>query len=86
MKIVYKLVSTLVSVLGGMLAGALFSRLWRAVAGEDAAPAPDSSDHRTSEVLLAAALQGAVTGGVRAAVQRAGAKGMRSVTGTDAGG
>jgi hypothetical protein len=80
----YKLANMLASVLGGMLAGAVFSRVWRAVAGEDSAPAPDSSDHRTSEVLIAAAVQGAVTGAVRAAVQRAGARGIESVAGSDA--
>jgi hypothetical protein len=81
MRLIYKLASALVSMLGGMLAAAVFTRVWRAVAGEEAAPAPDSPEHRTSEVLIAAALQGAITGGVRAAVQRAGAKGIRTVTG-----
>jgi hypothetical protein len=79
----YKVASTMVSVLGGMLAGAAFSRLWRMMAGEQTPPAPDSTEHRTSEVLVAAALQGAVTGAVRAAVQRAGARGMRAVADSD---
>jgi hypothetical protein len=84
MKLLFKPLSMLVSVLGGMLAGALFSRLWKKISGVDTAPAPDSMDHRTSEVLIAAVLQGAIAGGVRAAVDRAGAKGVQQLTGEHA--
>jgi hypothetical protein len=81
MSLLFKPLSILVSVLGGMLAGAVFTKVWMSLTGEESAPAPDSTEHRTSEVLIAAVLQGAIAGGVRAAVNRAGAKGIRTLSG-----
>lgn len=69
------------SVAGGALAGAVFTRLWRTVGDGNDAPEPTALDHSTREVLLAAAMHGAVFGVVRAAVSRAGAKGYRRATG-----
>lgn len=80
-KAMYKPLSLTGSVLGGMLAGAVFTRVWRAVADEDEAPEPTALDHSTREVLLAAALHGAVFGLVKAVVDRAAAKGYHRVTG-----
>ncbi|HEX2299468.1 MAG TPA: DUF4235 domain-containing protein, partial [Pseudonocardiaceae bacterium] len=82
-KAMYKPLSLITGVLGGALASALFNRIWRAVADEDEAPEPSALDHRTREVLVAAALQGAVFGLIKAAVDRAAAKGYRRVTGND---
>lgn len=82
-KVVYKPLSLVSGVLGGALAGALFNRVWRAVADEDEAPEPTSLEHRTREVLVAAALHGAVFGVVKAATDRMAAKGYRRVTGND---
>lgn len=82
-KAMYKTLSLITGVLGGALAGALFNRIWRAVADEDEAPEPSALDHRTREVLVAAALQGAVFGLVKASMDRAAAKGYRRVTGHD---
>jgi hypothetical protein len=81
-KLTYRPLSLACSILGGALAGAVFTQAWRLV-GEGEAPKPTELDHRTREVLLAAALHGAVFGLVRAAVDRAGAKGYRRLTGTD---
>jgi hypothetical protein len=69
-KVAQKSMNRLTGVLAGALAGAVFSRIWRAVADSDEAPAPDSPDHRTREVLLAAVLQGAVFSLVKAALER----------------
>lgn len=82
-KAAYKPLSLLSGVLGGALAGALFNRVWRAVAHEDEAPEPTALDHRTREVLIAAALHGAVFGLVKAVTDRMAAKGYRHVTGND---
>lgn len=82
-KMMYKSLSLVTGVLGGVLAGALFNRVWRVVADQDEAPEPTALDHRTREVLVAAALQGAVFGLVKAAMDRAAAKGYRRVTGND---
>ncbi len=81
MKIVYKPFGLIAGVLAGVEAGAIFKRIWALVAGE--ADKPDAKDKNRSwtEVLSAAALQGAVFGGVKAAVDRAGATGFERVTG-----
>lgn len=81
MKLLFRPLSMLISVLGGVLAGALFKRLWRGATGDDEAPEATSPDHSTKEVLVAALLHGAVFGVVKAAVDRAGAKSFRRMTG-----
>jgi hypothetical protein len=83
MKLLYKPLGMLVSVLGGILAAQLFSQLWRVLPGSSES-APESTDegHSWKEVATAAALQGAVYGGVKAVVDRAGARGFQRVTGT----
>jgi predicted metal-dependent enzyme (double-stranded beta helix superfamily) len=80
-KVVYKPVSLLVSVLGGVLAGAIFKRIWKLAAGEDEAPKATDARRGWREVLLAAALQGAVYAVVKAAVDRGAAEGTRKLTG-----
>jgi hypothetical protein len=69
------------SVLGGLVAGALFKRLWRGVADERDAPDAKDRDRTWREVLTAAAMQGAVFGGVKALIDRAGATGYARLTG-----
>jgi uncharacterized protein DUF4235 len=81
MKLLYKPIGLLVSVVGGLLAGALFKRLWRAVAREDQAPTAKDRDKTWREVIAAAAIQGAVFGGVRAIIDRAGATLYADLTG-----
>jgi Protein of unknown function (DUF4235) len=81
MKLLYKPFGLLVSVVGGILAGAFFKRLWRAVADEDEAPSAKDGDRTWREVIAAAAIQGAVFGGVKALLDRAGATGYAHLTG-----
>jgi pectin methylesterase-like acyl-CoA thioesterase len=69
----------------GILAGAVFKKVWTALSGEQEAPEATSPERSTKEVLLAAAAQGAVFATVKAAVDRAGAKGFKKITGTDPG-
>jgi hypothetical protein len=80
-KLLYKPVGMLVSVLGGMLAGAIFKRVWKIAAREDDAPKATDARRGWREILLAAALQGAIFALVKAAVDRAAAEGTRKVTG-----
>jgi Protein of unknown function (DUF4235) len=81
-RVVYKPLGLLFSVLGGIVAGAIFKRLWRTVAGEADAPRATDRDKGWGEVIAAAAAQGAVFGGVKAVIDRAGATGFARVTGT----
>jgi Protein of unknown function (DUF4235) len=81
MKLLYKPFGLVASVLGGLLAGALFKRLWRAIADDDEAPSAKDRDRTWREVIAAAAIQGAVFGGIKALVDRAGATGFARLTG-----
>ena len=80
-KLLYKPVGMLVSVLGGVIAGAIFKRVWKVAAGEDDAPKATDAQRGWREVLLAAALQGAIFGLVKAVIDRGAAEGTRKVTG-----
>ncbi|WP_020524901.1 DUF4235 domain-containing protein [Catelliglobosispora koreensis] len=80
-KLAYKPVGLIAGVASGLLAGAVFKQVWRIAAGE--ADAPNATDeHRGwSEVLIAAALQGAIFAIVKAAADRGGAAGIKRLTG-----
>jgi hypothetical protein len=81
MKLPYKPFGLIVSVLGGVLAGALFKRIWRALADDREAPSAKDRDRTWREVIAAAVIQGAVFGGVKALIDRAGATGFARLTG-----
>ena len=80
-KFLYKTVSIVVSVLGGMLAGAIFKQVWKLAADEDEAPTATDVRRGWREVLLAATIQGAIFGLVKAALDRGTAEGARKLTG-----
>lgn len=81
MSLLYKPFGLLFSVLGGLLAGAVFKQIWKLVAHES--DSPDATDQKRgwAEVVGAAAVEGAVFGGVKALIDRAGATGFERVTG-----
>jgi predicted metal-dependent enzyme (double-stranded beta helix superfamily) len=80
-KLAYKPVGLLLGVGAGVLAGAIFKRVWKLAGNDDDAPNATDPDRGWGEILLAAALQGAIFAVVKAAVDRAGATGVRSLTG-----
>jgi len=80
-KLIYKPFGLLLSILGGIVAGALFKRLWRVAARQDQAPKATDADKGWREVIAAAAIQGAVFGGTKALIDRAGASGYERLTG-----
>lgn len=83
-KAIYKPLSLATSVLGGIAAGAVFKQIWKRVDDNDAAaPNPKDLNRSVREVLIAAVIQGAVFGLVKAAVDRAGATGYRALTHED---
>lgn len=77
----YTPLSVATGVGGGLLAGAIFGQVWKRVGDNDAEP-PDAKDLTQSAktVFVAAAIQGLIVGLVRAALQRASARGYRAVT------
>jgi hypothetical protein len=67
--------------LSGALAGMAFRATWKAIGHEDDAPDALDRDRDWGEVLLAAAVQGAIFAVVRSAVDRAGATVIERRTG-----
>jgi uncharacterized protein DUF4235 len=81
-KVLYKPFGLLFSVLGGIVAGAIFKRIWGAAGNEEEAPMATDATKGWGEVVVAAAAEGAVFGGVKALIDRAGATGFAHVTGS----
>jgi Protein of unknown function (DUF4235) len=81
MKLLYKPVSLLAGILGGLIADALFRRLWKITPGDDEAPKATDARRGWPEILLAAALQGAIFAAVKAAVDRSAAVSTQKLTG-----
>ncbi|MFH9980108.1 DUF4235 domain-containing protein [Streptomyces sp. NPDC017179] len=69
----YRPVGLVLGWAGGALAGLAFRATWKAVRHEDEAPEPLDENRGWGEILLAAAVQGALFAVVRSAVDRAGA-------------
>jgi hypothetical protein len=53
---------------GGLIAGMLFKRTWKLVAGQDDTPDAGDLDRGWAEILIAASIQGAIAGAVKAAL------------------
>lgn len=67
---VSKPVSIVLGLTGGMLAGVIFKRVWKLAARQDDIPDAADLERGWIEVLLAAGLEGAITGVVKAALNR----------------
>ncbi len=80
-KIAYKPVGLLMGAAAGAVSGLVFKQVWKRVSHDDDAPNATDEDRGWTEILLAAALQGAIFALVKAATDRAGATGVRRVTG-----
>ncbi|WP_330454820.1 MULTISPECIES: DUF4235 domain-containing protein [unclassified Streptomyces] len=81
-KIAYKPVGLVLGAAGGMLAGMAFKQVWKVIEGEGDAPDAMDEDRRWREILLAAAVQGAIFAVVKAAIERSGAVTTRRLTGS----
>ncbi|MFE9458324.1 DUF4235 domain-containing protein [Streptomyces californicus] len=81
-KIAYKPVGFALGAVSGMIAGAVFQQTWKLIEGEGDAPDALDEDRSWRQILLAAAVQGAIFSVVKAAVERSGATATRRVTGT----
>ncbi|KJY23972.1 DUF4235 domain-containing protein [Streptomyces sp. A1547] len=81
-KVAYKPVGLALGAGAGLLAGAIFKEVWKLAGHEDDAPNATDEDRQWREILIAAAIQGAIFALVKAAVQRSGAVAVRRVSGT----
>ena len=68
--------------LAGLISGAIFKQIWKQVADEDDAPSALQSEYRMREVIIAAAIQGAIFAATKAAIDRAGAHVFTRMTGS----
>jgi len=82
-KILYKPWGIGSSVVAGVIAGQIFKQVWKHAApgDQDDAPKALESEYDLKQVLIAAALQGAIFAVVKAAVSRAGARAFERWTG-----
>ncbi len=80
-KLAYRPIGLAGGIVAGLISGAVFKQVWKVVAKEEDAPAALQSEYRMREVVIAAALQGAIFAATKAAVDRAGARGFKQLTG-----
>jgi hypothetical protein len=80
-KLAYKPVSLALAAAAGAVSSVAFKQVWKHVAHDSDAPDATDEDRGWGEILVAAALQGAIFALVRAAISRAGATGVKRATG-----
>lgn len=83
-KALYRPIGMIGSLISGAVAGAIFRQIWklaRPKADKKRAPGALESEAGLAEVLLAAALQGAIFAAVQALVDRGGARGFQRIFG-----
>jgi hypothetical protein len=81
-KLAYRPIGLLAGLLAGLLSGVVFKQVWKHVSDAEDAPSALQSEYRMREVVLAAAIQGAIFAATKAAIDRAGARGFTKLTGT----
>lgn len=80
-KFAYRPVGLVSSIAGGVLAGIVFKQVWGHVREEDDPPGALQSEYGWRDILIAAAVQGAIFAVVKAAVDRGGARAFERWTG-----
>ena len=81
MKVIYKPFGIIFGIIAGLLSKRIFNQVW-SVFDDEEAPKATTQQAPLAKVLGAAALQGMVFKGTRAAVDRWGANGFYKLTGT----
>ncbi|MFD9395151.1 DUF4235 domain-containing protein [Streptomyces sp. NPDC060000] len=79
--LVYKPVGFLLGWSSGALAGLAFRKAWKVIRHEDNAPDALDRDRGWGEIVVAAAVQGAIFAAVRSVADRTGAKAIERSTG-----
>jgi hypothetical protein len=80
-KLAYRPIGLIGGILAGTLSGIVFKQIWKQVSEKDDAPSALQSEYTMKEVVIAAAIQGAIFAATKAAIDRAGARGFKELTG-----
>jgi hypothetical protein len=80
-KLAYRPIGLIAGLIAGAISGAVFKQIWKLVAQQDDAPTALQSEYKMREVVIAAAIQGAIFAAVRSAADRTGAKAIERSTG-----
>ena len=80
-KLAYRPVGLAFGFAGGILARAAFNQMWKWAGHDEDAPGAMDEERTWREILLAAALQGAIFAVVKAAVDRGGARAFQRWSG-----
>jgi hypothetical protein len=81
-KLAYRPVGLIAGIAAGAVSGAIFKQVWKHVSDAEDAPSALKSEYRMREVVLAAAIQGAIFAATKAAIDRAGARTFTRLTGS----
>ena len=81
-QLAYRPIGLLTGVAAGAISGAVFKQIWKRVADAEDAPQALESEYPMRQVVIAAALQGAIFAATKAAIERAGARTFTKLTGT----
>ena len=81
-KLAYRPIGLIGGIVAGTLSGIVFKQIWKQVSDEEDAPTALESEYSMTEVVLAAAIQGAIFAATKAAIDRAGARGFTKLTGS----
>lgn len=80
-RLAYKPVGLLLGAAASAASAVIFRQIWKRIGGGDSAPDVRDPTRDWAEVLLAAALEGAIYAVVRAALDRAATEGIARATG-----
>jgi hypothetical protein len=81
-KFAYRPIGLVGGILAGTISGAVFKQVWKRVSDQDDAPDALQSEYPMWQIVLSAALQGAIFAATKATIDRLGARGFTKLTGS----